>query len=205
MKQPGYSAKGKQSTNIVLDYDGETYFDPKKVANCFNNFFTTIASNLVENYLLPSICSIQIHLLFKSFIFKNVQLDQFSLTPVTEDFIYKELCRLNPSKSTGTGHIPARFVKDAASVLTKPITHIVNVSIENNSVPCELKTARVVPFFKKNKRCEVSNYRPVSVLSVVSKFWKNLSIFSLRNTWLIRIFCLIFNLDLGADTQQTHA
>ena len=98
-----------------------------------------------------------------------MQLDQFFLTPVTEDFIYKELCRLNPSKSTGTDHIPARFINDAASVLTKPITHIVNVSIENNSVPCELKTTQVVPLFKKNERREVSNYRPMSVLSVVSK------------------------------------
>ena len=53
LKQLGYSTKGKQSTNIiVLDYDGETYFDPKKVANCFNNFYTTTASNLVEK--LPS-------------------------------------------------------------------------------------------------------------------------------------------------------
>ena len=83
-----------------------------------------------------------------------MQLDQFFLTPVTKDFTYKKLCRLNPSKGTGTDHIPVRFVKDAASVLTKPITHIVNVSIENNSVPCALKTARVVPFFKKNKRCK---------------------------------------------------
>ena len=41
------------------------------------------------------------------------------LIPVNEDFIYKELCKLNPSKSTGTDNIPARFVKDAASVFKK--------------------------------------------------------------------------------------
>ena len=91
------------------------------------------------------------------------------LVSVSEDFIYKELYKLNPSKSTGTDNIPARFVKDAASVLTKPILHIINLSIEQNSVPNDLKSARVVPLFKKNKRCDVGNYRPVSVLSVVSK------------------------------------
>ena len=42
-------------------------------------------------------------------------------------------------------------------------------SIEKNVVPKDLKNARVVPLFKKNKRSEVGNYRPVSVLSVVSK------------------------------------
>ena len=91
------------------------------------------------------------------------------LIPVSEDFIYKELCKLNPSKSTGTDNIPARFVKDAASVHTKPIVHIINLSIEQNVVRNDLKNARVVPLFKKNKRSEVGNYRPVSVLSVVSK------------------------------------
>ena len=43
------------------------------------------------------------------------------LTPVNDNFIYKELCKLSPSKSTGTDNIPAQFVKDAASVLTKKI------------------------------------------------------------------------------------
>ena len=88
---------------------------------------------------------------------------------VSEDFILKELCKLNPSKSTGLDKIPARFVNDAASVLSKPITHIINLSIEQNVVPNDLKSARVIPLFKKNNRYEVGNYRPVSVLSVVSK------------------------------------
>ena len=49
----------------------------------------------------------------------------------------------------------------------KPIGHIINVSIEKNVVPKDLKYAWVVPLFKKNKRREVGNDRPVSVLSVV--------------------------------------
>ena len=57
--------------------------------------------------------------------------------PVTEDVIYNELYRLNPSRSIKTDNIPAKFVKDAALVLTKPVTHIVNLSIETNSLPCE--------------------------------------------------------------------
>ena len=99
----------------------------------------------------------------------NIQQAGFALTAVGEDFIYKELCKLNSSKGTGPDNIPARFVKDAASVLIKPVTHIVNLSIQTGIVPYESKNARVVPLFKKNKRSDVSNYRPVSVLSVVSK------------------------------------
>ena len=98
----------------------------KKVANCFNNFFTTFASKLVDK--LPSSFNL-FHtesLTFKQFyVRKHVQSDEFMLTPVNDNFIYKELCKLNASKSTGTDNIPARLVKDAASVLTKPICHIV--------------------------------------------------------------------------------
>ena len=39
----GYSSKKKESSNVVLEIDGETCFE---VANCFNKFSTTVASNL---------------------------------------------------------------------------------------------------------------------------------------------------------------
>ena len=95
------------------------------------------------------------------------------MASVEEDFIFKELCKLNSSKGTGSDIFPARFVKDASAVLTKPITYIVNLSIRSGSVPGTLKDARVVPLFKKNKRSNVSNYRPFSVLPVVSKLLEN--------------------------------
>ena len=112
-------------------------------------------------------------------------------------------CALNPSKSTGTDSIPSRFKKDAASVFKKPIGHVINLSIEKNVVPEDLKAARVVPLFKKNKRSEVGNYRPVSVLSVVSKMLER----AVYTHWKISLcrkkFRLTFNLVLGATTQLT--
>ena len=43
------------------------------------------------------------------------------------------------------------------------------MSIKNNTVPDELKFAMVKPLYKKNSRLEVGNYRPVSILCIVSK------------------------------------
>ena len=77
------------------------------------------------------------------------------------------MCQLNSFKSTGLDDIPARFVKDAATSLTKPITYIINLSITSGIVPDQLKSARVKPLFKKNNRTEVGNYRPVSILSII--------------------------------------
>ena len=119
----------------------------------------------------------------KFFKGKNSQDDELMLIPVNEDFIYEELCKLNPAKSTGTDNIPARFVKDAASVFKKPIMHYnINLSIEKNVVPKDLKNAWIIPLFKKNKRSEVGNFRPVSVLTVVSNSWKGLFIHNWKIT-----------------------
>ena len=46
---------------------------------------------------------------------------------------------------------------------------IINKSINSEIVPEEMKFARLRPIFKKNSPLDVSNYRPVSILSIVSK------------------------------------
>ena len=88
---------------------------------------------------------------------------------ITENFVNTELSTLNPNKSYGIDGIKARFLKDASSEIKGPITHIINLSIDTNKVPTEFKYARVKPLFKKGNRNLVENYRPVSILSVVSK------------------------------------
>ena len=88
---------------------------------------------------------------------------------------------LNSSKSTGLDNIPPRFLKDAALFLKIPITYIINMSIVNNEVPSELKSARVKPLFKKGVTSEVGNYRPVSILSTVSKILEKAVFVQLEN------------------------
>ena len=100
------------------------------------------------------------------FFVNNLHLD---LSPVTEDFIFRELEKLNPNKSTGLDNIPARFLKDGACELQKPITYLVNLSISSGAVPEDMKVARVGPIFKKSSRLDVGNYRPIRVLIIISK------------------------------------
>ena len=104
---------------------------PKRWKIVSITFSQLLLQTWLTNYLLVLIYFTRNLQLFRIFIIaKKVQADEFMLIPVSEDFICKELCTLNPSKSTGTDNIPARLVKDAASVLTKPIVHIINLSIK---------------------------------------------------------------------------
>jgi hypothetical protein len=123
---------------------------------------------------------------FKHFYKKrNPDSNVFKLHTVSEDYVYKELNKLNCSKSTGLDNIPARFLKDAASYIKIHITFLVNSSITSNSVPTELKCAKVKPLFKKNNRSDVSNYRPVSILSIVSKILER-AVYSQLERFLVK-------------------
>lgn len=64
------------------------------------------------------------------------------------------------------------MIKLANPVIVKPITKLINLSLETSIFPEKLKVAQVKPLFKKNNRLDKSNYRPVSVLPTISKFFE---------------------------------
>ena len=63
------------------------------------------------------------------------------------------------------------------------LCHIINLSLIQGSVPDSLKSARVFPLFKKNDNTEVGNYRPVSILNVISKILERV-VYDQRNDYL---------------------
>ena len=166
----GYKNKVKDRSKIVIDLEGEKCYDLKTVSETFKKYFLTVASNLVKLLpVAPKIFSTDTALFKSYYANKNILPNSFLLHHVTEHFIFNELKKLNPKKSTGLDGINARFLRDGAIELKSVITFIINLSISTNEVPTELKQARVRPIYKKDDRLQVSNYRPVSILNIVSK------------------------------------
>ena len=93
----------------------------------------------------------------------------FSISPVSRHYVRKQLLAFKPNKSTGLDDISPRFLKDGANSVVDPITHIVNFPITSETVPYGFKKARVKTLYKKGSRLDVGNYRPVSILPVMSK------------------------------------
>ena len=78
------------------------------------------------------------------------------------------------TEASGPHHrISARLLKDAAPVIVKPITYLVNLTISTGLIPAEWKDARVTPIFKSGARNDVNNHRLISVLSLVSKIMEH--------------------------------
>ena len=65
-------------------------------------------------------------------------------------------------------------MKDGSRVLSKPIIELCNLSIKLGSFPDSCKIAKLKSLFKKGSKTNLSNYRPISVLPLVSKIIEKL-------------------------------
>ena len=101
--------------------------------------------------------------------FKSRTTENFEITYISKIFIEKELRALKRNKSSGLDELPPGMLKDCASYISQPLCHILNLSIKNSTVPNLWKLAKITPIFKSGNKEQPSNYRPISVLPVLSK------------------------------------
>ncbi len=62
-----------------------------------------------------------------------------------------------------------KILKYNGDVLLRHITHIINLSFKNGNVPGQIKLAKIMPIYKKNKTHLPENYRPISLLNTLIK------------------------------------
>ena len=145
----GSTAKSKsKSGKAGIFIEDEMCFDKRQIACHFNQFFTTVAASLVSK--LPG-ASDKYGKSFVNSFYRNkiVSADAFAISPVSEDTARASLSTLSVNKATGLDLIPSRFLRDSAEVTCSILTHVINLSISQGVFPNEMKSARVVSFFKK--------------------------------------------------------
>ena len=86
-----------------------------------------------------------------------------------EDTVCELLTGLDVSKSSGPDGISAKMLKYTAVSITPSITQLFNLSIRSGRVPRDWKLSSVVPIPKSGRSHSPDNYRPISLLSVLSK------------------------------------
>ena len=185
--KPLFGDKGGVKDNIVLVKDEEIISEEADVAQTFNDFFsnTVKSMGIIENKCLltentkggvegaikmyeihPSIISIKEHVKVDS---------QFSFYPVSIEDIQSEINNLNSKKAGTFMNIPTKQLKQVCNVVCEPLMEIWNEEvIQNKNFPAKLKLADISPIYKKMQNILVENYRPVSVLPVVSKVFERI-------------------------------
>ena len=93
----------------------------------------------------------------------------FELCNATLETIKKILVCLEASKAPGLDGISSKFLKDGAEVLALPLCNLVNLSMKQSLSPDQCSIAKLNPLFKKDSKSDPKNYRPISLLPVVSK------------------------------------
>ncbi len=76
---------------------------------------------------------------------------------------------MNANKATGIYGITSRSLKASAPVICDSLAFIMNLSISTGSFINDWKVAKIIHLYKSGNASEVSNYRPISILSVPSK------------------------------------
>ena len=149
-----------------LSIDGSNITSTQEMANGFNEYFTNIGPNLASS-IDDSNTS------FRLFVKPaKSKLDRFKFVSVSR--VIKLLNGLSNCKATGLDKISGRILKVAANSIAPSLTHIFNHGLISNCFPDEWKMARLVPIHKKGPRDLIENYRPISILPVISKIMERI-------------------------------
>ena len=89
--------------------------------------------------------------------------------PSTIDEIQKLITELLSKHSSGPDNISNVLLKELAPILSEPLSIIVNQSMQTGIFPDIMKLAEVVPLYKGKSRENETNYRPISLLTTMSK------------------------------------
>ena len=96
------------------------------------------------------------------------------ITAKNKEEIYKVISSLSINKSCRANSIPTKILHLVQDQISKHLATICNLSFSTGIFPTILKTAKVIHFHKKDSILEVSNCRPISLLSNVDKIFEKL-------------------------------
>ena len=147
-----------QKSKNIVEPDNLT----QEKINDFNKFFATIGFEVQKELKIDKNQKEQINFDFKPFFFEDEN----------EKSVEKIIDSIKKDVATGCDDIPAKIFKDFKTTLSPYITKLINLSYKCNTFPDILKKAIVTPIYKKEEKNDISNYRPISILTILSKIFE---------------------------------
>lgn len=178
----GKNTKKSNKIDCIID-NGETLEDPKRIANSFNNFFGSIGKKLAEQLISDDSEDLKLPIFHEKSIFLN---------PVNNCEVLQIINSLK-DKAGGIDGLNAKFLKVISVCISLPLTHILNLCIQNSVWPDALKEAEVVPIYKTGDKKLATNYRPISLISNIAKIFEKL----IHN----RLYSFFFNNNILSSNQ----
>ena len=159
------SLLGKRKSQIADHFiiNNEPIYDPKSIADAFNNYFVSHPMELHNS--IPDSTQDYSNLI-------PINLNSMALRYTTDQEVF-ELIK-NIKKEGGKFDLTVRFLKICNAYVSPLFRQLFNICIDQSTYPDILKISKITPLHKKNAKTELKNYRPISVLCNLSKIFDSL-------------------------------
>ena len=180
-----FSDKNSSFSKITLIENELLLNDDEKISSTLIDFFSNVVSNLnIPPYEDPSVNPDQLedpvlkanekykyHPSIKAIKEKNLN-KTFTFQTMSRSDIKKEIIRLGNSKAIQESDIPTKIIKQNVDIITEYLFHEFENLLEKSEYTSPFKFADITPVLKRGSRFEKNNYRPVSILPVLSKVFE---------------------------------
>ena len=136
--------------------NGTIITDNRKISTIFINFFTNIGPDLAQKIKK---CEDKD---FKHYM--NMGNNNSMYLTATTDELLRVVSKFYNKTSRDYYGISMSIIKSVIKCIAQPLLHICNTSFTTETFPDGMKTAKIIPLFKSGDRCQVSSFRPVSIL-----------------------------------------
>ena len=163
----------------MLQENDKIVVDDKLVANIFNDYFCNIASTIgFDDPITTTHDVINKHRDHPSVLkireTYSKEADSFSFSCVDANVVTSKLRSIKINKGPGYDCIPGKLIRLAHEVLSPHFTYMLNQCITRSVFPSNMKNAELSPLYKREDQLNKVNYRPVSLLTVISKIYESI-------------------------------
>lgn len=158
-----------RENSFSLNINGVVISKPLEVADAFQDYFSTIPSKTTRT--LNSSSVLAEHLL-KSNV--PVCCSEFKFNHINSVTVTKAFKLLNLKKTEDLWGLSVKVISSIIYQIAPHLVSIFNLGVDKGEFPDLMKLSRLVPLFKSGEKEDPSNYRPVSVLPVLSKVFEKI-------------------------------
>ncbi|CAF0861169.1 unnamed protein product [Brachionus calyciflorus] len=149
-------SKCKESIRALTNFQGELKTSQNEISDILNDQFYEAFNSEVPDH-------------FPVFEQRTNKICEIGLLEFKPEHVLKELDRLDEKITPGNDGLNSLLLKKCSKGFCFPLSAIFCESIKTCSLPTQWKVENITPIFKKEKRTDPLNYRPISLTSIVSK------------------------------------
>ena len=151
----------------------ETVNDPQQIAEEFNSFFTKAGRNIAD--------SVEPIAVQPADFLPNTNPPKLRLDNISQHQVVDIISAMDSKVSVDASGVNMKMLKYIKYQIALPLSHLFTLSVTTGVFPAKLKTSKTIPIFKAGDRTSCDNYRPISLLSSISKILEKIVANSLVN------------------------